>query len=421
MDPTPDVDQDAVTQVNRVVQPEQEAAGSKLAREILGQALTPVYVSFDAERALWAAQYLPVYAALRAPFVAIGADRLVNPLLAAISVLLVYACARRLWPEQRHRAWVAVVFLATSSQFLFMSMTGFAMPAHLAVNLLWLYLYLRDDRTGWIMLPLTGVLALGLHNPVPHGLFAAPFLAHLLFRKRPALTAYVGAVYLAGVGFWYYWTGLVRLGGGETSLFDLFQRPGLLMVAVQQLSLTLILSWQTPVLAVALAIAILRWASLTTTERLLFASLALSFAFFFLFPSTQGHGWGYRYIYPALGNVVLLGVVGVDRLGSALGSMTTRRLVTASVALTLAVQLPVRAWQIEHHVRPFAQAHDYVAHIDADFVIVDPSTSWYGIDLIRNDPLLRNRPKVLTKGSLPPLDSPAATETMFCSAMRASK
>ena len=34
---------------------------------------------------------------------------------------------------------------------------------------------------------------------------------------------------------------------------------------------------------------------------------------------------------------------------------------------------------------------------------------------------LKNRPKVLTKANLPPLESPAAAEIMFCSAMRASK
>jgi hypothetical protein len=373
----------------------------------VGQALTPVYVSLDAERAVWTAQYLPVYAALRAPFVELGLDRLVNPALAAVSVLLVYACARRLWPEQHHRAWVAVGFLATSSQFLFMSMTGYAMPAHLAANLLWLYAYLRDDRAGWIALPVIGVLALGIHNPFPHALFVAPFLVHLLFRRRWVATAYVAAVYLAGIGFWYYWTMLVRMGGGAVGLLGLFQAPSLLMAAVQQLSLTLILSWQTPVLAVAAALALVGWRLLSTTERLLVAGIALSFAFFVLFPSTQGHGWGYRYTYPVLGNLVLLGAVGLDAMAPALGGGTTRRLVAASVALTLAVQLPVRAWQIERYVRPFAQAHDYIAHIDAEAVIVDPTTSWYGIDLVRNDPFLRNRPKVLSAYYLRPADKRA--------------
>jgi hypothetical protein len=70
--------------------------------------------------------------------------------------------------------------------------------------------------------------------------------------------------------------------------------------------------------------------------------------------------------------------------------------VIASALATVLVQLPVRAWQIEQYVRPFAQAHDYIAHIDADVVIVDPTTTWYGIDLVRNDPFLADTPKVLS-------------------------
>jgi len=60
------------------------------------------------------------------------------------------------------------------------------------------------------------------------------------------------------------------------------------------------------------------------------------------------------------------------------------------------VQIPVRAWQIERYVRPFAEAHEYIHHLDADVVIVDPTSSWYGIDLVRNDPFLRDSPKVVS-------------------------
>ena len=79
----------------------------------------------------------------------------------------------------------------------------------------------------------------------------------------------------------------------------------------------------------------------------------------------------------------------------------------ASVLVTAVVQVPVRAWQIERHVRSFALMHDYIEHLDADVVIVDPTTSWYGIDLVRNDPFLRNTPTVLSAFSLRPEDKHA--------------
>ena len=99
----------------------------------LGMALKPVFVVYDPDKQVWLSAYWPVYGIVRALFLLAGPrmDLLLNPLLAAASVPLVYLCARRLWPNDKPRAWLAVAFLVLSSQFLFMSMTSYAMPAHL--------------------------------------------------------------------------------------------------------------------------------------------------------------------------------------------------------------------------------------------------------------------------------------------------
>jgi hypothetical protein len=367
-------------------------------------ALTPVYVAYDPGQHAWSSQYLPVYSALRAIFIDSGADRFVNPALAALSLPLVFACARRLWPEDRSRAWLAVGFLASSSQLLFMSMTGYAMPAHLAVNLLWLYAFLRNDRAGWLAAPVIGAVALGLHNPFPHALFIAPFLLLILLQQRWRWTLYFATVYLVAIAGWYTCARSVQMGGQGSSLLGLFQLPDLRMFAVQGLSLTVALSWQTPMLALALVWSAVAWRSLSVTERALLAGILTSLGFFLLFPSTQGHGWGYRYTFAVLGNMALLGVVGVDAMRRSLGPRLVDRSVVASLALTVVVQWPVRAWQVEHYVRPFAELHEYVAHLDADVVIVDPTTSWYGIDLVRNEPSLNNRPRVMSAFYLRPAE-----------------
>ena len=363
--------------------------------------MTPVFVSYDANHQVWVSQYLPVYSMLRAPFVGIGADRLLNPALAAASIPLLYVCARRLWPDDTRRAWLAVAFLALSSQLLFMSMSGYAMPAHLAANLLWLYAFLRRDRAGWVVAPLIGGVALGLHNPFPHALFVAPFLLYVAWQRRWGWTAYFAVVYLAGIAFWLWWGKSVQMASGG-SLVGLFQMPGLLMLEVQGLSLTLMMSWQTPLMAIALLCATMTWRTLGTMERLLAAGIALSFGFFFLFPSTQGHGWGYRYTYPVLGNMALLAAVGLENLRTTLGTVFVRRALIASAAVTVFVQVPVRAWQVEGYVRPFWRAHEYVAQLDADVVIVDPTTSWYGIDLVRNDPFFNAKPRIVSAFGLRP-------------------
>jgi hypothetical protein len=168
------------------------------------------------------------------------------------------------------------------------------------------------------------------------------------------------------------------------------------MFAVQGLSLTLVLSWQTPIMAVALVLVALSWRRLSTMERLLGTGILLSFGFFLFFPSPQGHGWGYRYTYAVLGSMSLLGAIGIDQIQHALGTRATRLALIGSTAVTLFVQLPLRGVQIERYVRPFADANEYIRTMDADVVIVDPTVSWYGIDLVRNDPFLQNRPKVIS-------------------------
>ncbi|HEX6050300.1 MAG TPA: hypothetical protein VFZ21_13555 [Gemmatimonadaceae bacterium] len=367
-----------------------------------GKALTPVFVVYDADTHAWLSAYWPIYGLVRAVFLQFGADRLLNPLLAAASIPLVYACARQLWPAERSRAWLAVGFLVLSSQFLFMSMTGYAMSAHLVVNLAWVYAFARRDRAGWLAAPVIGIIALGLHNPFPHAMFVAPFLLQVLLERRWRWTLYFAAVYLAGIVVWYQWAQAVTAASAGGNLAGLFAMPGLLMLAVQELSLTVILSWQTPLLALLFVWTMFAWRSLTPTERCLAAGIVLPLVVFAFYPSTQGHGWGYRYVYPSLGSMALLGAVGLDRLRQAVGGAVVRRLLVASALVTVFVQLPVRAWQIERYVRPFARTHGHVARIDADVVIVDPTIVWYGIDLIRNDPFLRQRPKILSAFYLGP-------------------
>jgi hypothetical protein len=372
-----------------------------------GWSLKPVFVVYDPDANAWLSAYWPIYGILRAGFIKLGADRFLNPLLAAAAIPLVWLCARRLWPDDLGRAWLATGFLALSSQFLIMSMSGYAMPAHLVVNLLWVYAFARNDRAGWIAAPIVGVIALGLHNPFPHALFVTPFLLQLLLMKRWNWTFYFGAVYLTGVVGWWMWAQAVTAASAGGSLVGLFTLPSLTMFAVQHLSLTVILSWQTPLLAILLLWTVFSWRSLTTTEQSLLLGTAMSFGWFFMFPMTQGHGWGYRYTYPVLGNIALLGATGYRLMARSVGDVLMRRLLVASAVLTVAVQIPLRSWQVREYIRPFAQAHEYISTIDADVVIIDPTTSWYGIDLVRNDPFLRNTPKVLSAFYLKPQDKRA--------------
>jgi hypothetical protein len=366
-------------------------------------ALTPIFVSYRSADQVWLSTYLPGYAAVRALFSAVGVEVIVNPLLAAISVLSLAGASARLWPGDARRGRLAILYLATSSQFLLMSMSGYSWAAHLCFNLLWLYLVLRDDRLGLAAAPWVGVVALGLHNPFPHALFAAPFLLRLLGTRRLGWIAYYGAVYGVGVLAWYrvmsYFHGQV----GSGRALKIFGLPSPEGYFVQGMNLSLLLTWQAPAMALFLIAAFFLVRSMKQAERDLMAGLVLTFAFYFLFPQNQGHGWGYRYLYSVLGSAALLAASATVALAGP-GGAVVRRLVVASAVAALLVQLPLRSLQAEHFVRPYAATLRYIATRPAEAVIVDPTAAYYGRDLIRNDPLSRTTPVTLNLFELKPSD-----------------
>lgn len=383
--------------------------------------MTPIFIVHKPEAHLWVASYLPVYAAIRAALVPLRAEWLVNPLLAAASVLLLDRIARRLWPGENRRRLLALAFLVTSAQFLVTSMSGYSMPAHLCLNLLWLLLYLRDDRVGYLALPVVGVLAMGLHTPFPHALFVVPFLVRLLRRRQFGWLGYMAVVYLAGAAVWLRWLKFTGAGtGGDVSagsLLGSFQLPDATMRFTHGLNLALLLTWQTPVLAVMLVLALLAWRDLQRTERDLAAGLLLTFAFYLLFPVNQGHGWGYRYIYGVLGNVMLLGATGAALAAREMRQSTLRLVIAGSLLVSVAFQLPLRLRQTEAVVRPYASALAFIAGRPAAMVAVDFDEGWYATDLVRNDPLFQRGPVAVLyhAGWGPPLEAvpPALRDSVY--------
>ena len=202
-----------------------------------GQPLTPIFAIFDPREGTWVSSYLPIYAVIRTGFLALGVESLTGPVLAGLSLVLITAVARRLWPHESLAPFIAVVLLASSSQFLVTSMTSYAYPAHLCFNLAWLYFYCRGDRLGYLVTPWIGFLALGLHNPFIHALFVAPFLLALVWRRNWRLTLYFGLVYGAGCILWYlWWTRLVVLKSSDMSAF---QVPGLYQLIIQPMNFSM--------------------------------------------------------------------------------------------------------------------------------------------------------------------------------------
>lgn len=97
------------------------------------------------QRSAWISSYLPLNAAMRALLGTLATPALAGPLMTALGALALWGCVRRIWPQDTEAATVALVLYAGSAQVLVTGMTSYAMPAHLALNLCWLWLFLRGS------------------------------------------------------------------------------------------------------------------------------------------------------------------------------------------------------------------------------------------------------------------------------------
>jgi hypothetical protein len=370
-----------------VAQPWQEFANS----------LTPIHTIYNSGQHSWYQGYLPVYAAIKALFLKFGAAAATNPVLAALSMVFIGSAARNLWPGEKKAPLLAMLLLLSSSQFLITSMTGYSMPSHLLLNIVWIYCYTHKHNWVGFLFPIIGVIALGVHNPFVHGLFVAPFLWRIL-RERPwKFSIYVGLVYLLGTLFWFvYWKYITPQPVLDANYHEaIFTLPGKFQfLIIQPINLFLIISWQSLAITILTVYAVRKWRKITAFQHDLFWGFALTFGFYFFFFSDQGHGWGYRYIYGVLGNLILLAVAGWYELREAIGAEKAVNFLIATVAVALFIQFPIRCIQCEAFVRPFAAGMHYLESRPEPFILIDEREIWYASDFIRNDPFLRHRPKI---------------------------
>jgi hypothetical protein len=269
--------------------------------------------------------------------------------------------------------------------------TGYSMPAHLFLNLLWLWLYLRGDARSWAAALAVGVVALGLHNPFPHALFVAPFMLRLLRERRWGRLASAAVVYVAAAALLMVWMRMVHplAGAGGPGVLSVFRFPDLAAIWLQLVHLTLLFSWQAPLVGALAIIGFVRARRGDPVIADLGLGVLVTLVFYAFFPLTQGHGWGYRYAHQILGSIALLAAAGAPVLLGAVGARGGRLLLAASCAVALVVQLPLRLAQTERFVRPFAAGHALIARQRAEVVLVHGDSIWYGKDLIRNDPFVK--------------------------------
>jgi hypothetical protein len=388
------------------------------------KALTPHFAQLHSQSHQWIANYLPVYALLRATAEFVKLDLLLNPLLSALSILLIARVAKLIWPDQKEQSIVCVLLLATSAQFLITGMSFYSMPAHLCFNLFWLYLFLSGGRLGHGLAPWIGIAALNLHQPHVHALFVAPFLFQVLFSKSMKKILYYTAIYGLGIFICVGWMDMRRpppikpstmlqqtvsdrLQKVQTSSSKSFREaihlPTSQQLSIQPCNTVLFVNWQSMALTLLSLMALAFWKKMPKTLHMLTQGILLTLVFYCLFDANQGHGWGYRYAHAILGNFVLLAAFGWIQLKNVLSPPLAVRLLVFSTLFSLFVQFPFRCVQVENFIRPFAYSSRWIesgAGTSSSTVVIDTRSLWYGCDLVRNDPFLRNSPKIFWSSRL---------------------
>jgi hypothetical protein len=346
--------------------------------------------------------YWPGFALLLAPFAALGVPWLLNPLLGGGTLWLVGHLARRLLRSPMAAGW-AVLLTAASPAFAVNAISFYSMAAHLFFNLLFVSLILEQEPRRLVAAGAVGSFALVLHNPVPHLLFALPWIAWIGLRRggaRRLAALLLGYLPLsAAIGLGWLWVrsrlagagaqgrGPVELAAGLARVA--FSAPGLDLVLARAAGLIELILWAVPGLLLVASWSALRSRRLSGDRELFLLALSAGFTLvgYMFVPFNQGHGWGFRYFHPAWGVVPLLAAAFLTSPDIAKTLLPRTMLLCTGLSLALGTSLrfvQVRGFIDDH----LAQLPLAAASPQRRVVFVRADRGYYSQDLVQNDPFL---------------------------------
>ena len=360
--------------------------------------------------------YWPGFALLLAPLMALGVPWLLNPLIGAASLVLLWDIARRLLPPPAS-GWVILLTLA-SPAFFVNAISFYSMSAHLLFSLLFVAVLIRPSSASRAALAgAVGSFALVLHNPLPHTLFALPWIVWVALRPRERhlvalLLGYLPLSLLLGIG-WVAMRAVVQTDAPGTAhavhvsslaanLLGLaFAVPSPDLVWAKLAGLVKLLLWAAPGLLP------LAWMGAVTAVRdadprreplrLIALSAALTLAGFLFVPFDQGHGWGYRYFHSAWGTLPLLAAFSL--LQEPVHFVRIRDAVVLASLASLVLGTGLRLAQVRGYIdQHLAQIPPSPAS-RKQVVFVRGGRGSYAVDMVQNDPFLRgSRLMLFSKG-----------------------
>lgn len=353
--------------------------------------------------------YWPGFSLMLAPFTLLGAPWACNPLLASLSLVLIAKLASRLTADARAGGW-AMLFTLASPGFVGMALSYFSMTAHLFLNLLFAWLLLERSPRRLVIAGVVGSLALVQSNPVPHLLFALPWVVWLGRepggRRSVLLLAagYAPLTLLLGLGWWLF---LRELQGKMPVLLyppdsDPLHRLGNLLwylslefravfsfPADETLAKRIgeqvrLWSWAVPGLPL---LALAGWWALgrrVAGLHLFALSLAATLVGYLFVSFDQGYGWGARYVHSAWAALPLLAAAAMVCAERTLSNYSMR---VALYSLVFATTL--RLLQIHLFMQDQLELRPPFEKGARQIVFIAPNYEFYTQDFVQNDPFLR--------------------------------
>lgn len=361
--------------------------------------------------------YLPGFALLLTPFTFLGIPWACNPAIGAISLLVLHKVAQEALSSKEAGGW-AILFALASPAYTITAMSYYSMPAHLLLNMVYTLLLLRPTPGKAFVAGLVGGLALVLHNPLPHTLYALPWIVWLLYRRDfriagmlvlgylpPVLgigvgwivfssglqaiaslgNEMVGPMWTAG-GFWQAW--LDRIG-------NIVTLPDMVVLIIRLAGTIKLWLWAVPGLLL-LAFFGFFPRSQNAAVRLLLFSAAATYVGYFAIPFDQGHGWGYRYFHSAWGVLPVLAAAAVAR--SAVNVQPSARLLSVAGYLALSslvLSTPLRLYQAEAFIDQHLKRLPLIETKEPTVTFVEMRPGYYMEDLVRNHPRLQSQQVIM--------------------------
>lgn len=367
-----------------------------------------------------ASAYWPSFALLLTPFTWLGIPWACNPVISALTLLAVHRIALRIFDDVE-TAGLAMLLTLASPVFFADGISYYAMAAHLLANAVFALLLMQPTPRRAFLAGIVGSVALTLHNPVPHMLFAAPWIIWLLAnaaRRRAALLLFAGYLplcVLLGVGWFVFSSQLVHEGTAAVSGTNGIAESAAKILAIAQLptasvwlarliGVAKIWAWSVPGLMLLAIFGAWQWRR-NPWCTLLSASALTTLLLYVFVPVDQGHGWGYRYFHSAWLALPLLGAAAfakkADQAPTRFADQGALTFVAVCALLSLVAGTGLRAIQMHHFIAEHQSFLPQYVHTKPTIVILDPRQAFYGYDLVQNDPWLREGAiKMITHGAI---------------------